>query len=147
MKYEQSSIGRLLVVKLEHGDDLLASLKQLLIKENISSAVMLMIGALQKSSLVVGPQISSVPPDPVWKHIDEAHEIVGMATAFLDDNGEIKIHLHASLGRGEQSFTGCIRKDTHVYLVVEVIVFELIGPAIRTQDELTGINMLGFKDV
>lgn len=144
MQYQKGSIGRVIIAKIEHGDDLLSELKNLLRVEQIQSGIMFMIGALQAGSLVVGPENCSVPPKPVWKEFQDGREILGMATVFTEDNEPV-IHLHASLGRGDETWTGCIRKDARVYLVVEIVLLELLDSgAIRTLDSLTGLNLLGF---
>jgi len=144
MQYQKGSIGRVIVAKIEHGDDLLVELKSLLIKEEIKAGIMFMIGALQAGSLVVGPETCSVPPNPVWKAFQDGREILGIATIFSDETEPV-IHLHTSLGRGEENWTGCLRKDAQVYLVVEVIILELIDSgAVRTLDALTGLTLLGF---
>lgn len=145
MQYRQGTLGRIIVAKVEHGDDLLEELNNLLQTENIQSAVMFMIGALQKTSLVVGPESCTVPPQPVWKSLDDGREILGMGSVF-SDGGQPVIHLHASLGRGDEPLTGCIRKEARVYLVVEVVIFEIMNSdAVRTIDDITGLNLLGFK--
>jgi len=144
MQYRQGSLGRIIVAKIEHGDDLLAELQKLLKTEQIQAGVMLMIGALQDASLVVGPENCTVPPQPVWREFHDGREILGVATVFTEGN-EPHIHLHASLGRKDEPLTGCIRKDARVYLVVEVILWEILdSEAVRTMDELTGLNLLGF---
>ena len=144
MQYHKGSIGRVIVAKIEHGDDLLLELKGLLQKEEIKAGIMFMIGALQGGSLVVGPETCSVPPNPVWKAFQDGREILGIATIFSAENEPV-IHLHTSLGRGDQAWTGCLRKDAQVYLVVEVIIMELIDSgAVRILDAITGLNLLGF---
>lgn len=144
MKYRQGSIGRVIVAKLEHGDDLLQEINNLLRSEGLESGILFMVGALQSGSLVVGPECCSVPPAPMWKDFSDGREVVGIATVF-SQAGEPGLHFHASLGRGDEALTGCIRKGARVYLVVEVIVLELLGTgALRTLDPLTGMTMLGF---
>lgn len=144
MQYQKGSIGRVIIAKAEHGDDLLSELKNLLRAEQIQAGVMFMIGALQAGSLVVGPETSAIPPRPVWKNFHDGREILGIATVFTEENEPV-IHLHASLGRGEEAWTGCIRKNAQVYLVAEVILLELLDSgAVRTMDDITGLNLLGF---
>jgi len=146
VKYSQGHLGRVFVAKIEHGDDLLKELSELAVRENLTAAVLFMIGALKKASLVVGPQQDVVPPSPVWNSFDNAHEMIGIGTIFRNDNLEPVIHLHASVGRGDDCRTGCIREDASAYLVVEVIILEVVGSnATRTLDAITGMNMLGFK--
>ncbi len=145
MKYSQGHLGRVLVIKIEHGDDLLNELRQLAIKEKLSAAVLFLIGALKKASLVAGPQEDIIPPSPVWNSFDNAHEMVGIGTLFLDQDQQPVIHLHAAAGRADDCRTGCIRGDAEAYLVVEVIIMEILGSgAIRKPDAVTGMDMLGF---
>ncbi len=146
MQYQMGSIGRVVVAKIEHGDDLLLEIEKILVQEKISAAVMYMIGAMQEASLVVGPQATTVPPEPVWRKFADGRELLGIGTAFCDESGP-HIHLHASIGRGDESLTGCIRQDSQVYLVVELILLEIINSGgIRTLDELTGLKLLGFAE-
>jgi len=52
------------------------------------------------------------------------------------------------LGLGEhgETLTGCIRRDSQVYLLLEVVVFELLGMNIaRPWDEAAGISRLIFQ--
>ncbi len=145
MKYSQGNLGRVFIAKIEHGDDLLSAVRELAVRENLTAAVLFMIGAVQKASLVVGPREDVVPPSPVWKKFDDAHEMVGIGTLFCNENHEPEIRLHASLGRGDDIRTGCIRENAETYLVVEVIILEIVNSdAKRTLDAITGMNMLGF---
>lgn len=146
MQYRVGSIGRVVLAKIEHGDDLLLEIEKILIKEKIESAIMYMIGAMQEASLVVGPQTAIVPPEPVWRKFNDGRELLGIGTAFCDENGP-HVHLHASIGRGDEPLTGCIRQESQVYLVVELIILELLNTdGIRTLDEITGLNLLGFRE-
>ena len=111
MKYTVGSIGRVLVVKVEHGDDLLEEIKNLAIKENIISASLFMLGALKKASLVVGPRECTVPPEPVWASFTDGREIMGIGSIF-SDGVEPVIHLHAAFGRGGQCPHG-LRQGRH----------------------------------
>ncbi|MGE5543872.1 MAG: PPC domain-containing DNA-binding protein [Bacillota bacterium] len=145
MKYSPGHLGRVFIAKIEHGDDLLKELRQLAVKENLSAAVLFLIGALKKASLVAGPEKDVVPPSPVWKNFNDAHEMIGIGTLFRNENQEPVMHLHAGLGRGDDCRIGCIREDAETYLVVEVIILEVLGSnAKRILDAVAGMNMLGF---
>jgi hypothetical protein len=50
------------------------------------------------------------------------------------------------LGEHGETLTGCIRKDSRVYLLLEVVVFELLGiNTARPWDEAAGISRLIFQ--
>jgi predicted DNA-binding protein with PD1-like motif len=62
------------------------------------------------------------------------------------DGDTPKIHLHGALGEHGKTLTGCIRKDSRVYLVLEVIVFEVQGiSTARPWDAAAGISRLVFS--
>lgn len=128
MHYQQGSLGRVFLVKLEHGDDLLKEINHLAAETGLKSACLFMIGALDKAVMVTGPQQSALPPQVIEKRIDEGREIVAIGTMFPDqDSGEPVLHIHGSLGRGDTTFTGCLRSDSRVFAVVELLVVELSG--------------------
>lgn len=144
MQYQTGTVGRAILARVDHGDDLLHELKELIRAEKVQAGIMFMIGALEEASLVVGPERPTVPPEPVWRKFDDGREIVGIATVFWTGEDPV-IHLHAALGRGDQVLAGCIRQDSRVYLVVEVVILELTGiEANRALDPRIGMNLLSF---
>ncbi|MFZ5597611.1 MAG: PPC domain-containing DNA-binding protein [Bacillota bacterium] len=144
MKYRQGNMGRAFVARVEHGDDLLEELKKLAREENIEAGVIYVIGALKEASLVVGPEECTVPPVPVWRNFNDGREILGIGTLFRED-GEPIIHLHGTLGRGDTVLMGCVRKDSRVYLVAEVIILEINGSgAFKAFEEEFDLKMLNF---
>ncbi len=144
MKYRSGKMGRIFVARLEEGDDLLLELKNLLKAEAVGAAVAFVIGALREARIVVGPRVAMTPPDPVWKSFDDGREILAIATAY-PENGEPALHVHASVGRGDQCLTGCIRELARTYLTLELIVMEIEGTgACRQFDPGTGLKLLDF---
>jgi len=144
MKYTKGSIKRVFVVKFEHGDDLLAELTALIRKEEIKSGIIHMIGALEKSDIVVGPKKVEVPPSPVWRRFDDGREIIGFGTIFWKDD-EPKIHIHAGIAREDKVNVGCVRKNAFVYLVVEAVIIEIDANISRKFDDKTGLDLLAFN--
>ena len=56
------------------------------------------------------------------------------------------LHLHGAIGRGTQTITGCIRRDSSVFLIMEAVVTEILGiDAHKVRDEATGAAMLKFR--
>lgn len=144
MKYKQGRLGRVFVAKVDHGDNLLKELKQLADKEKIEAGILYVIGALKEASMVVGPAEFATPPVPVWRSFSDCREIIGIGTLFSSD-GEPEIHLHGAVGREDTSLIGCIRGDSQVYLVCEVMILEVTGTgAIKQSDLDSGLKMLAF---
>ncbi|AGL03044.1 PPC domain-containing DNA-binding protein [Desulfoscipio gibsoniae] len=144
MQYAQGKVGRVFVARVEHGDDLLAELKKLAEQESIQAGIFYTIGAMKEASLVAGPKACTRPPETVWRHFDDCREIIGIGTIF-EDNGVPALHLHGTLGKGDIALMGCLRGESEVYLVVEVIILELLGTgAIRKFDAASELKMLSF---
>ncbi|MCI5122725.1 MAG: DNA-binding protein [Candidatus Electrothrix sp. AUS4] len=145
MEYRTGSIGRILTIRFDHGEDFLAGLRDIILKEKIRSGWFQVIGALDKAGVVIGPKEPVVPPDPIWQDVDAVSELVGCGSVLMDGE-EPRIHLHGALGEHGKTLTGCIRRNSRVYLVLEVVVFELLGiNAARPWDEAAGISRLIFQ--
>lgn len=145
MKYQEGQIGRVFVVKFEHGDDVLQELVKLAESKNISSAVVFMIGALKSGQMVVGPEECVVPPAGIPFNFDDGREILAVGTLFKNESKKPSLHIHIATGREDKVRLGCLRADAEVYLTVEAVILELNGlKASRTWNEEMKINWLTF---
>jgi predicted DNA-binding protein with PD1-like motif len=144
MEYRSGKTGRIFAVRFDDGDDFLASLEELIVKENIRNGWFHVIGGLRQAGVVTGPQEPVMPPEPVWQEVDEVKEVLGAGSIFWDGH-KPKIHLHAALGHHGDTLTACVRRNTKVYLVLEVYLVELAGfAATRPWHEKGGFNRLTF---
>ncbi len=144
MEYKTGTIGRVIVARFDQGDDLLEGLKELCRNENLRAAWFQILGGLRQAGVVTGPKEPTMPPDPVWVEVDGAREVVGSGSVFWDAD-EPRIHLHAALGHHGETMTACIRRNTKVYLVLEVMILELQGlDATRPYFTEGGFNRLTF---
>ncbi len=142
MKYSQGSFGRVFLAKFEDKDNLLESLKNIAIREQIKAGTIMLLGGLRSAGVVTGPKEAVVPPEPMWLDVADGREVLGFGTLFLKGD-EPAVHLHGAMGREKETFTGCIRKDSSVYLVVEAVIAEIKGiQARRVLDEKAGVVML-----
>ncbi len=145
MDYRTGSIGRVLMIRFDHGDDLLEGLKEIVQKENVRSAWFHILGGLRQAEVVTGPVKPVMPPTPVWRTVDDTREALGSGSIHWDGDEPV-IHLHAALGHHGETLTACVRKNTKVYLVLEVILFELDNiDASRPWYEKGGFNRLTFE--
>jgi predicted DNA-binding protein with PD1-like motif len=146
MRYTKGSIGRVFALKFEDDDVMLKELERFAKKEKLSSAAFVFIGALKKGDIVTGPKKPVIPPDPNWTKFSGAWEVFGVGTIFSNKKGP-QIHIHTSMGKRKDTLTGCVRKDTKVFLVIEAVVFELKGvKANKEIDPRTGLNLLKILD-
>lgn len=142
MKYTKGSVGRIFLIKFDDDDVLLDELDRLARKEKIESATLVFIGALKKGDIVTGPKKPVIPPEPNWVAFKDAWEVMGIGTIYTNSRGP-QIHLHASMGKRLKTLTGCVRKKSKVFLVIEAIIFELNGvKAVKELDPATGLSLL-----
>ena len=142
MKYTKGKLGRVFLIKFNDRDIFLKELEKFTRKEKIKAAAMIFIGALREGNLVTGPKKTVIPPEPNWVKFKDGWEVFGIGTIFTNKKGP-QIHIHASLGKNKKVFTGCVRKDSKVFLVIEAVVFELKGvKAGKDIDPATGLNLL-----
>lgn len=144
VEYSSAQMGRIFVARVDHGEDFLAGVRDILLAEGVTHAVALFLGALRKGSIVTGPEEPVIPPSPHMEHFGGGWEVVGVATAYPGEEGPA-IHFHGSVGRGDRALTGCLRVRAETYLVMEVVIFELGGLSIRrTREQGSGLFLPDF---
>ena len=142
MKYAKGSIGRVFLLKFDDDDIFVDELIRLAKKEKISAASIIFIGALKIGHLVTGPKKPIIPPEPNWTRFKDAWEAMGIGTIFTDKSGP-QVHIHTSMGKKKNVLTGCLRKKSRVFLVIEAVVLELKGiKATKKIDPATRLNLL-----
>ncbi|MCQ5375754.1 MAG: DNA-binding protein [Methanomassiliicoccales archaeon] len=144
MKHCEARQGRIFVIRLEDGEIIHESLEKFAFEHGISSAVLIFVGGAQSGTVVVGP---SEPQAglivPMLLPFSEAHELLGVGTIFLNENGYPVSHIHGALGRNGDAIVGCLRKGVETWKVIEVILIELTdADAIRKVDPDTGFELL-----
>ncbi|MEN6611450.1 MAG: DUF296 domain-containing protein [Methanoregulaceae archaeon] len=145
MQYAEGRPGRIFVLRVDHGEDLLATVRQFLADKDVKSGSLFFLGALSEAHLVSGPVEPVLPPVPRKYLLEGGWELAGMGTIYPGEGGPA-LHLHAALGRGESSRTCCLREFVKVYLVMEVVIFEFTGfSAERKLDPVTGVHLPVFS--
>ncbi len=145
MEYRSGNVGRVLVIRFDDGDDFLGELVRVIKAEHIRNGWFQVLGGLREAGVVTGPKEPVMPPEPIWRELSGAREVLGAGSVFWEEN-EPRIHLHAALGHHGETLTGCVRKGTKVYLVLELVLFELLGfDAGRPWSEEKGFNILTFE--
>jgi predicted DNA-binding protein with PD1-like motif len=142
MKYQVGEPGRVLVARFDDGENILEGIINIVKKEDIRAGVLYLIGGMKKGRFVVGPETETLPPIPIWRELDESHEIVGLGTIFWQ--GEVpKIHFHGAYAKRDKVLAGCMRQDAETFLVLEAVIMEINGVnAIRELDPASGLALL-----
>ena len=145
MQHTQASLGRIFVIRLEHGEEMPEALEQFASEHGITSGLAIMIGGLDDGSkLVVGPEDgTALPVNPMVRALCGVHEVAAVGTLFPDADGQPVLHMHAACGRSDRTTTGCTREGIAAWQVLEIILVELTDlDAVRRQDPDTGFALL-----
>ena len=142
MKYQVGNTGRVVVARFEDKEDILENIVKIAQKENIRSAVFSLIGGIKQGRVVVGPEKEEMPPQPIWRDIQESHELLGLGTIFWQQD-EPKIHFHGAYGKRDMIKIGCLRGKSETFLVLEAIIIEIQGiDAQRELDPVSDLTLL-----
>jgi uncharacterized protein len=142
MQYSEGKIGRVFSIRMDDGEDLVEGIQRFVQEKGVESGIALFIGALKDGRAVTGPEEAVIPPKPHFEGYESAWEVFGMATIYQSEEGP-KLHIHASMGRGREALTGCIRNRGQIYLVIEAVLLEISGlDAKREFDEKMELFLL-----
>lgn len=126
MEYQTGAAGRIFYARLDDGEDVHQCLTELVRREQVRCGTFQVFGGLKSAGVVTGPKEPVMPPDPVWQNLSDAREILGIGSVFWEGDTP-RIHLHAAMGHHGETLTGCLRKDSRVYLVIELLLMEVTG--------------------
>jgi len=147
VEYESGKIGRIFYLRMDEGDDLLECLERVASAEDVRCAVVLIIGAVHGARFVVGSRRPTTPPEPMFQELSDGRELLGAGTILRDPDGAPKVHIHASLARGDDVRLGCLRGRAPVYLVAEAVILEMDGmSAVRAFDRRVGVWVTRMED-
>ncbi len=144
MKASEGKIGRVFMMRLEHGDIVPDCIEHFAEQNGVSSGYVLLIGGIGGGEIVSGPRRSDeMPPDPLLLPVDGAHEVLGGGILAPGEDGKPTLHLHAALGRAGKTMTGCLRPGVSTWLVGEAILYEITGVGmLRVKDKKSGFIFL-----
>jgi len=141
MQYTEGQLGRVFVVRIDDGEDMLGTLRQFIHDKGVQSGSIIFLGALNEGRMVTGPEEPVYPPVPHFVMFEGGWEVFGVGTIVPDKEGP-HIHYHASVGRAGTALTGCLRETAITYLVIEAVIYEITGlSAKREFDEKTQIQL------
>lgn len=144
MKSCEGRLGRVFVMRLEDGDRVPTCIERFAEEKGISVAHVILVGGIGSGEVVVGPRRSEErPPQPMLLPIDGAHEVAGVGVLAPGADGKPSLHIHAALGRAGQTTTGCLRPGVSVWMVGEVILYEILSVKVsRVLDRESGFALL-----
>jgi predicted DNA-binding protein with PD1-like motif len=140
----QGSVGRLFVLRLEDGDRLPDSIEDFAASRGIARACCWLVGGAGNGVLVVGPADAEADKiSPMLHDLENVHEAAAVGTIFPDQEGRPKLHMHAALGRGSETRTGCVRQGVDIWRIAECVILEITDNQMsRKTDPAFGFEVL-----
>ena len=142
MEYTVGVPGRVVLARIDHGEELLGALTTLAEREKIETALVLVLGALASGEMAQGPTSLTLPPVPLFSGFADGRELLGVGTLLTEDERAV-LHLHGATGRAGATAIGCLRGEARVYATVEVVLLELALEAARRAE--SGLSRLVFE--
>ncbi|MFA6226680.1 MAG: PPC domain-containing DNA-binding protein [Methanoregula sp.] len=141
MQYTEGQLGRVFVVRIDDGEDMLVSLRQFVFDKGIEAGSITFLGALMNGRMVTGPEEPVIPPVPHFVMFEGGWEVFGVGTIYPGEGGP-HIHYHASVGRSGHALTGCLREKATTYLIIEAVIMEFTGLKARREiDQRTQLHL------
>ncbi len=140
MKSKETTVGRVIVAKIEPNEDIVDAIKELIKKHNIKSGLLNVIGALKQFTI---GYFDIETKEYNFKTFDEDIELIScMGNIAFKDNEPI-IHLHVSVGKEDYSIIGGhLSQPSIVSVTAEVYVYEITQTITRANDPQFDLSLL-----
>ncbi|NHI92594.1 MAG: DUF296 domain-containing protein [Candidatus Lokiarchaeota archaeon] len=138
MNYLKTSIENVLVFKLEKGKDLMSSLKEIAVTNQINSAMLYLIGAVKKATFgfYKNQKYQTIT-------INENLEILSCLGNISKKDDEIIIHTHVTFGNSQgKAFGGHLLEGSIIDPTAELFILQLKDELKRKFDPATKLSLL-----
>jgi len=135
-----AEVKRVLVVRLDEGDDLIQTVKRIAIDQRIKSAFFYALGAMSKVVYSVYSLEKNAYANMEETGFFEITSCIGDIAEIVDDEGrQVNTFIHAHItfsGKNGICHGGHLQPGSSVKPMGEVIIFELNRPIQRLQSEI-----------
>ena len=140
MKSKETTVGRVIVSKIQPDEDLFEAIKELIKKHNIKSGLLNVIGALKQFTI---GYFNIEKKQYNFKTFNEDIELIScMGNISFKDNEPI-IHLHVSVGKDDYTIIGGhLGQPSVVSITAEVYIYEINDKINRANDPQFNLSLL-----
>ena len=133
--------GSHIIARFDRGEEILACLKEVALKENIKLASVSALGAVD--DFTVG--VYKVDEKKYYSnHFAGAFEIVSLTGTISTMNGEYYAHLHMSAGNDRGEVFGGHLNAARISATCELVIDVIDGVVERRADPQVGLNLFEF---
>ena len=129
------------IVRMDRGEEIVATLADLCEKENIQLASVAAIGAVDRAVVGlydVGEKVYHK------KEFNEPMEIASLLGTVTEKDGKPYLHLHATLCDAQMQTHGGHVNELHISATCEMVLRLIPGEVGRRLDEAIGLNLFDF---
>lgn len=127
------------VIRLETGDDILASLRRFAEAKRVRAAVFEGIGSLNRAKL---GHYDFKKRRYTYEVFEDDLEILSLAGNISTLDRDALPHAHVTLGRRDFTVMGGHLDEGSLANMVEIVVQKLPGKLVKAKDEEIGLNLL-----
>ena len=139
---EYRRFGNTIVARMDRGEEILAELKKIALKENIKLAEVNALGALNKFTVGV---YSVEEKKFIPNHFEGVYEVTSLHGSINTMNGEYYSHLHMSAADEKGNAVGGHLSEAWISATCEMFITVIDGTVDRFKDEVTGLNLFKFN--
>ncbi|MFN7991088.1 MAG: PPC domain-containing DNA-binding protein [Candidatus Micrarchaeia archaeon] len=139
MEYKRTE--REILIRLDDGDEIIASLKAVCGKENVASALVSGIGAARKAEIA---HFDTKEKRYNTKKFEGMLEIVSLSGNITQLDDGPAAHLHIAISRHDYSTLSGHLMSAEVYPTCEIVLLPYSAKITRKHDGKTGLNLQGF---
>ena len=133
--------GNKIIARMDKGEEILAKIKEISVKENIKLASVQALGATDE--FTVG--VYKVDEKKYYANEFKGYfEIVSLTGTINTMNGEFYTHIHMSAGNNKGEVFGGHLNKAVVSATCEMVIDIIDGRVDRKYDEETGLNVFRF---
>ena len=133
--------GSHIIARFDRGEEILACLKEVALKENIKLASVSALGAVD--DFTVG--VYKVDEQKYYSnHFQGAYEIVSLTGTVNTMEGEYYAHLHMSAGNDKGEVFGGHLNRAVISATCEMVISVIDGEVDRVKDPVVGLNVYKF---
>lgn len=138
---EYRRFGNKIIARIDKGEEILTTIKEISLKENIKLASVQALGATDE--FTVG--VYKVDEKKYYTNEFKGYfEIVSLTGTINTMNGEFYIHIHMSAGNDKGEVFGGHLNKAIVSATCEMVIDIIDGRVDRKYDEETGLNVFRF---
>ncbi len=140
---EYKKFNHTYVVRMDKGEEVLTSLKELCQKENITLGSISAIGATDEVEIGIFDTNTKVYHSSTLK---EPFEITSLSGNITTKEGEVYLHLHITVAdKVHQVYGGHLNRCV-ISATCEMIITVLDGTVERVLDPVIGLNLLQYEN-